>query len=162
MTYSLKMKWFDALLRQDMAYYDMQDVSGTAMLISTAGSRYKNGVGRKLGEGVQFFFTFLGGFAYAFYCSWRTSLVLLAVVPFMSASILFMMKTTQGQAKRANESYAEAGSIVLMAASAIRTVYSLNASQLMIDKYKGATERAYQAAASRVALLGKIWILFEF
>ncbi|KAL9186963.1 hypothetical protein ACHAXT_010683 [Thalassiosira profunda] len=154
MTYSLKTRWFDALLRQDMAYYDLQDVSGTAMLISTAGSRYKNGVGRKLGEGVQFFFTFLGGFAYAFYCSWRTSLVLLAVVPTMSASILFLMKMTQGQAKRANESYAEAGSIVLGAVSAIRTVYSLNASQLLMDKYSAATERAYQSAASRVALLG--------
>ena len=39
--------------------------------------------------------------------------------------------------------------------SAIRTVYSLNASKLLIAKYGGATERAYRAAASHVALLGK-------
>lgn len=154
MTYSLKTEWFDSLLRQDMTYFDLQDISKTAMLISTAGAQYKNGIGRKLGEGVQFFFMFLGGFVYAFYCSWRTSLVLLAVVPFMSASILFLMKTSQSQTRRSKESYAEAGSIVLMAASAIRTVYSLNASNLLIDKYCKATERAYQATASRVALLG--------
>mmetsp|Transcript_3513 Transcript_3513/g.8954 ORF Transcript_3513/g.8954 Transcript_3513/m.8954 type:complete len:1406 (+) Transcript_3513:103-4320(+) len=154
MTRSLKIQWFDSLIRQDMAFFDLEDISGTAMLVSTAGARYKNGIGRKLGEGVQFFFTFLGGFVYAFYSSWRTSLVLLAVVPFMSASILFFMKTSQNQKKRSNESYAEAGSIVLMAASAIRTVYSLNASQFFIDKYSNATEKAYQAAASRVALLG--------
>ncbi len=73
----------------------------------------------------------------------------------MSASILFLMKTTQGQSKRANESYKEAGSIVLMAASAIRTVYSLNASSLFIDKYGESIERAYRSAASRVALLGE-------
>lgn len=115
MTYSLKTKWFDALLRQDMAFFDLEDVSGTAMLISTAGSRFKNGVGRKLGEGVQFFCVFIGGFVYAFYSSWSTSLVLLAVVPFMSASILFYLKTIQSQKKISNESYAEAGSIVLMA-----------------------------------------------
>lgn len=154
MVYSFKTRWFDALLRQDMAFFDLQDVSGTAMLISSAGARYRNGVGRKLGEGVQFFFTFLGGFVYAFYCSWSTSLVLLAVVPFMSASILFLMKTTQSKTKRANESYAEAGSIVMMALSAIRTVYALNASQQFIDRYTISTEKAYAAAASRTALLG--------
>lgn len=77
----------------------------------------------------------------------------------MSASILLLMKTNQSQTMRSNESYAEAGSIVLMAASAIRTVYSLNASQLLIDKYSSATERAYQAAASRVALLGELCAL---
>ena len=56
MTYSLKTKWFDArLLRQDMAFYDLQDVSGTAMSISEAGGKYKNGVGQKLGEGYNYF-----------------------------------------------------------------------------------------------------------
>jgi ATP-binding cassette subfamily B (MDR/TAP) protein 1 len=154
MTFSLKTSWFDALLRQDMAYYDIKDVSGTATMISTAGAKYKAGVGRKLGEGVQFFVTFIGGFIYAFYASWRTSLILLAVVPVMSASVLFVVKMNQSQTKMANETYAEAGSIVYMAVSAIRTVFSLNACEKMIKNYANATERAYQAAASRVALLG--------
>jgi ABC-type multidrug transport system fused ATPase/permease subunit len=41
MTKDFKKKWFRALLRQDMAYFDIQDVSGTATLISTNGSKYK-------------------------------------------------------------------------------------------------------------------------
>jgi ATP-binding cassette subfamily B (MDR/TAP) protein 1 len=145
MTYSLKNAWFDALLCKDMAYFDSHDMSATALDITTACSRFKDGVGRKLGEGVQFLFTFLGGFAYAFYCSWSTSLVLLAVVPFMSSSILFLMKITQNQAKKSNECYSEAGSIALMAASAIRTVNSLNATNLFIDKYCSATQDAYRS-----------------
>ena len=145
MTYSLKIEWFAALLRQDMAYFDSHDMSGTALEISASCTRYKDGVGRKLGEGVQFFFTFVGGFAYAFYCSWSTSLVLLGVVPFMSSSILFLMKTTQSQSKRSNECYSEAGSIALTAASAIRTVNALNATQIFIKKYCDATQDAYRA-----------------
>ena len=41
MTIDLKTKWFSALLRQDIAYFDLQDVSGTAMTISINGAKYK-------------------------------------------------------------------------------------------------------------------------
>ena len=92
--------------------------------------------------------------SYAFYASWQTSLILLAVVPVMSASVLFFVKMNQSQTKRANESYAEAGSIVYMAVSAVRTVLSLNAVQGMIDKYARATEKAYQVAVRSAPLLG--------
>ena len=51
MTMSLKTRWFDALLRQDMAYFDIKDVAGTATLISAQASKYNRGVGRKFGEG---------------------------------------------------------------------------------------------------------------
>lgn len=40
MTHNLKTDWFQALLRQDMAYYDIRDVSGEATIISTNGNRY--------------------------------------------------------------------------------------------------------------------------
>jgi ABC-type multidrug transport system fused ATPase/permease subunit len=41
MTNDFKRQWFRALLRQDMAYFDIQDVTGLATMISTNGARYK-------------------------------------------------------------------------------------------------------------------------
>lgn len=41
MTETMKKQWFGALLRQDMAYYDISDVSGTATIINTNGRKYK-------------------------------------------------------------------------------------------------------------------------
>jgi ATP-binding cassette subfamily B (MDR/TAP) protein 1 len=41
MTHALKISWFDALLRQDIAYYDIKDISGSASIISQNGARYK-------------------------------------------------------------------------------------------------------------------------
>ena len=41
MTLDFKTQWFDALLRQDMAYYDIKDVSGCATIISNNASKYK-------------------------------------------------------------------------------------------------------------------------
>ena len=123
MTQSLKTSWFDALLRQDMVYYDMKDVSGTATMISVKASKYKRGMGRKLGEGVQFTLTMIGGFAYAFYASWRTSLIVLAAIPLMAVAGIFTMKVTQGQTARSNAGYAEAGSVAYETVSGIKTVF---------------------------------------
>mmetsp|Transcript_20583 Transcript_20583/g.59736 ORF Transcript_20583/g.59736 Transcript_20583/m.59736 type:complete len:1251 (-) Transcript_20583:552-4304(-) len=154
MTVSLKKTWFEALLRQDMAYFDMKDVSGTATIISSNSMQYKKGVGRKLGEGVQFTLTMLGGFAYAFWASWKTSLVVLAVLPLMAIAGVFVLKVTQSQTARANENYAEAGSIAYTLVSAVKTVLSLNACRTMIEKYNAATEKAFRAAAGYMPIVG--------
>ena len=41
MTQELKKQWFKALLRQDMAYYDIKDVSSQAPIISNNGRQYR-------------------------------------------------------------------------------------------------------------------------
>jgi ATP-binding cassette subfamily B (MDR/TAP) protein 1 len=154
MTIDLKTKWYQALLRQDLTYYDIQDVSGTATMISINSAKYQRGVGNKLGLAVQFVCTFLGGIIYAFYASWRTSLLVLLTVPFMAVSGWSLVKMNTSQTQRANASYAEAGSIVYTTVTSIRTILSLNAANTMIQKFVSGTERAYQDAVSQVAWLG--------
>jgi ATP-binding cassette subfamily B (MDR/TAP) protein 1 len=112
------------------------------------------GLGRKLGEGVQFLITFCGGLGYAFWASWQTSLVVLTIIPFMALSAWFLLKMNQSQSARNNTSYAEAGSIVYQSVAAIRTILSLNAVQNMIDKFRAATEKAYQVACSQIHMIG--------
>ena len=111
MTNNFKTKWFRALLRQDMAYFDLRDISGTATLVSSNAIRFKKGVGRKIGDGIQFFFTLILGMAYGFWSSWQVALLVLAVVPFMALSTLFLLKLATTQTQRANTSYAKAGSV---------------------------------------------------
>ena len=40
-TADFKQQWFDALLRQDMAYYDIKDVAAQATIVSTRAAKYK-------------------------------------------------------------------------------------------------------------------------
>lgn len=40
-TMNLKKQWFDALLRQDMAYFDIKDISSQATIVSANAARYK-------------------------------------------------------------------------------------------------------------------------
>jgi ABC-type multidrug transport system fused ATPase/permease subunit len=42
MTRAMQSAWFEALLRQDMAYYDVNDMAGQAIILSTNGAKYKS------------------------------------------------------------------------------------------------------------------------
>ncbi|KAG7355092.1 ABC transporter [Nitzschia inconspicua] len=154
MTKEFKHRWFQALLRQDLAYYDLRDISGTASILTANAQKFKKGVGRKLADGVQFFITVILGLVYGFWSSWQVSLLVLAVVPLMalSANFLFVMVSTQ--TSRSNSSYAKAGSIVYTTISSIRTILSLNAVPSMIEKYESATAEAFEYATKDVMKLG--------
>jgi ABC-type multidrug transport system fused ATPase/permease subunit len=42
MTQNMKTLWFDALLRQDMEYFDKHDAIGEGMMITTSGQKYRS------------------------------------------------------------------------------------------------------------------------
>jgi ATP-binding cassette subfamily B (MDR/TAP) protein 1 len=58
---NLRLQWFHALLRQDPAYFDVNDIGGIATNVGPSANRYRRGLGRKFGEGIQFFTTGVGG-----------------------------------------------------------------------------------------------------
>lgn len=153
MTHNLQSDWFRALLRQDMSYHDLQD-SGQASIVALNARKYRRGVGKKVAEACQFIVTFVGGMGYSFYASWETSLVVLGVAPFMTLSVLFLVRMNTSQTARANATYARAGSIAYTAVTSLRTVLSLNAVPRVIEEYKDATQEAYQGAVSQVAWVG--------
>ena len=41
MTDTMKQEWFDSLLRQDIAYYDVMDTGGTATILTVNGKKFK-------------------------------------------------------------------------------------------------------------------------
>jgi ATP-binding cassette subfamily B (MDR/TAP) protein 1 len=108
--------------------------------------RYRRGIGRKFGEGVQFLTTGIGGLAFAFYSSWRVALVVLSVIPLVSLAAVSVLSLNQTKGSRAAKSYRQAGGVAYMAISAIKTVLSLNAIPEMIRQYTNATQEAYKNA----------------
>ena len=111
-------------------------------------------MGKKLGDGINFGITAVGGIAFAFWCSWKLSLILLAIVPIMAVSTSLVMSLNQTKTTRANESYAKAGSIVYSSVSSIRTILSLNAVEEVVSKFEEATQEAYEGATAQSVYLG--------
>jgi ATP-binding cassette, subfamily B (MDR/TAP), member 1 len=133
---------------------DVHDVGGIAAQIGPNANKFRRGVGRKLGEAIQFFTTGLGGLIFAFYSSWQVSLVVLLVLPFVALATTAAMTFNQTKGQRAAESYKRAGSVAYAAVSAIKTVLSLNAIPPMVQQYTAATTEAFILAKSYFVKVG--------
>jgi len=147
-------QYFRALIRQDTAYFDVHDIGGVAAQVEPNATKYRRGLGRKCGEGVQFLVTGVGGLAYAFYSSWQVALVILAAVPFVSIAAILLLKLNQTKGARAGKTYKTAGGIAYQAVSSVKTVYSLTAVKEMVNQYKDATAEAFASSMSLVLKLG--------
>lgn len=158
---NFRLQWFRALLRQDAAFYDVYDIGGLASTIGPNSNRYRRGVGRKFGEGIQFLTTGVGGIAYAFYSSWQTALVVLCALPLVSIAALSVVRINQTRGARTAEAYKDAGSIAYSTVSAIKTVLSLNAIPKMIELYTNATLKAYKDSTSVLLQQGSAFGTFQ-
>jgi ATP-binding cassette, subfamily B (MDR/TAP), member 1 len=145
-TRNLRLQWLSALLRQDAAFFDVYNVNGMAAQVGAAANKYRRGTGRKFGEGVQFLTTGIGGIAYGLYSQYQVSLLIMALVPLVAATSMWVMNLNQTKSARSSASYATAGAIAYTAVSAIRTVLSLNAVPEFIRQYQLATNEAYQSS----------------
>jgi len=67
-TQNFRLQWFSALLRQETAYFDVHDAGGIAGQVGPSSNKFRRGVGRKFGEGIQFLTTGIGGVACKYYC----------------------------------------------------------------------------------------------
>ena len=153
-TRSFRMQWFDALLRQDAAFFDVYDISGIAASIQPNATKFNRGMGRKLGEGIEFMTTFVGGIGYAFYSSWKIAFAILAVLPLVSLAARGVLTINQTKGARANAAYSLAGSAAYATVSSIKTVLSLNAIPEMIAQYRDATLEAYKQSVGPLVKQG--------
>jgi ATP-binding cassette subfamily B (MDR/TAP) protein 1 len=165
---NFRLQWFQALLRQDCAFFDVNDIGGVAGQIGPNANKFRRGVGRKFGEGVQFATTGIGGLAYAFYANWRVAFVVLSVVPLVSVAAIAVLNLNQTKGSRAAKSYKQASGVSYSAVSAVKTVLSLNAVNDMVFMYKEATQEAFKEACSILwkqgfangAMLGSFLLLY--
>jgi ATP-binding cassette subfamily B (MDR/TAP) protein 1 len=154
--YNFRLRWFSALLRQDAAFFDVNDISGFASSIEPNAQTVKRGLGKKFGEGIQFTVTSIGGIIFALTMSWRVALLVLSILPLVSGSALAVMKINQSQTESQSKAYAKAGSVAYQTVSSIRTVFALNAVPEMIKVYAEATQDAYNKAVRPLIKIGLV------
>lgn len=169
-TKRFRLEWFKALLRQDPAFFDVNNVGGIASQVGPSSNKYRRGMGRKFGEGIQFLTTGVGGICYALYISWRVALLVLALLPLCATSAFMVMKLNQTKGSRADAAYKTASGVAYSSVSAIKTVLSLNGVKEMIFRYTEATKVAYDFATGILlkqgfadgSMLGSFLLLYFF
>ena len=160
---SLNLQWFAALLRQDAAFFDVYDAPSIASSILPACYLYRRGMGAKFGDGIQYFTTVAGGVTFAFFASWRISIVVLALLPICIGCSVYAIHLSQTKTSRSNAAYRKAGSVAYSTISSLRTVLAFNAISAMISQYEKATEEARRVSSKFLfhygATTGELYLL---
>jgi ATP-binding cassette subfamily B (MDR/TAP) protein 1 len=123
------------MLHLDIGWYDKNDALQLSSRLTGDTVKIKDGMGQKLGDSVRFTAQFFVGFAIGFVRGWDITLVMACIMPFMTFSLSWVIKTMRVKAEWAQKVYAEAGSVAEETLGSIRTVASLNGEKKAIAKF---------------------------
>jgi ATP-binding cassette subfamily B (MDR/TAP) protein 1 len=122
----------------------------------------KEGISEKLGNGVQFLFTFVIAVIMSLIRGWKLTLVILSISPVMILAVSMFAKVTGILTSSELKSYARAGAIVEEVLSAIRTVFAYNGSQKEAKRYETRLNEAMLVGIRKGfingAMMGFLWL----
>ena len=141
-----KAAYLQAVLRQDVSWFDTNNV-GVAGRLSSDASEIQDAIGEKLGMAVQSIAQFFAGIFVGFFISWRLSLVVIAIVPPLAIALALLMYIVGNV--QAKISAASAGGVSLSqeALAAVRTVVSFTLQEHITELYSVEAENMRAGAA---------------
>ncbi|KAI8374849.1 putative ABC transporter protein [Blakeslea trispora] len=147
-TRRLRSNVFRAFMRQEIGYFDDKENSLGALTAKLAidSKNVNELITKTWGDITHIISTSITGLTISFYHSWKLTLIILTIAPFMGAAGYYESKIDEGfvdQSKSANE---QTGQVAAEAVKEIRTVAGLNKQQYFEDKYYRATEYPHNLA----------------
>ncbi|KAK0396192.1 hypothetical protein QR680_001613 [Steinernema hermaphroditum] len=131
----IRKHFFSAIMKQDMEWFDHNEVGALTHKMSAGIDRIKDGMGDKCGVLLQACASFVSGIIIGFALSWKMTLVMLIIVPFVVASLYASAKVLAHASRKEMSAYSAAGAIADEVFGGIRTVMSFNAQTFEIDRY---------------------------
>ncbi|KAH6559790.1 hypothetical protein BASA61_000416 [Batrachochytrium salamandrivorans] len=137
LTRRLREMTFRALLRQEIAFFDVDENSTGALTAKLAeDANLVQGVtGPTFGAVIQAFASIVSGMIIAFSSSWQLSLVILGLVPLIGFAGYFQMQALVGYGQKSREAYESAGQTATEAISSVRTVLLLTQEPTFYNRF---------------------------
>ena len=150
----LKREYVKAILRQEIGWFDVNKPSELATKVADSTLMIQDGIGRKVGDGAQFFAMAVSGIAIGIAKGWQLGLSLFAFTPILAFTAYLMMKALGDAVHGGSEAYATAGGIAEETIGNIRTVHSFNGIGVAADKYTAALEETEKAGVKKGLAVG--------
>lgn len=137
LTHRLREQSFRSVLRQEIAFFDMEQNSiGALTSLLTSAPNDLNGVsGPVLGGIFTFVATILGGIVLSLIIGWKLALVCTATIPFVAGFGWIRLAMLTLFAEKMKKTHQDSAAYASEAASAIRTVASLNMETRVLNHY---------------------------
>ncbi|GJE98503.1 multidrug resistance-associated ABC transporter [Phanerochaete sordida] len=148
----LRERYLQAVLRQDIAYFDNVGAGEVATRIQTDTHLVQQGISEKVALVMNFLAAFVTGFALAYAKSWRLALALSSILPCIAITGGVMNKFISTYMQMSLKHVAEAGSLAEEVISTVRTAHAFGSQHVLGDLYD-----IYVGKASKVDMKAAVW-----
>lgn len=135
-TQKFRERYVKAILSQEIGWFDTCGAGELSTRLAELIGKVQDGMGRKIGDLVQYLAQVVASLAVAFYLNWKITCVLLAAIPVIGCAGAFMINAVTAAQNESLTQYANAGGLATETLNAIRTVTALNMQPGVITKYR--------------------------
>ncbi|XP_069318512.1 phosphatidylcholine translocator ABCB4 isoform X2 [Eulemur rufifrons] len=138
----IRQKFFHAILRQEIGWFDVNDIAELNTRLTDDISKISEGIGDKVGMFFQAVATFFAGFIVGFIRGWKLTLVIMAISPILGLSTAVWAKILSTFSDKELAAYAKAGAVAEEALGAIKTVIAFGGQNKELERYQKHLENA--------------------
>ncbi|OXB67674.1 hypothetical protein ASZ78_015206 [Callipepla squamata] len=138
----IRQEFFHAVMRQEIGWFDVNDVCELNTRIVDDISKINEGIGEKIAMFFQAVATFFTGFIVGFTKGWKLTLVILALSPVLGFSSALWAKIISTFTNKELTAYAKAGAVAEEVLAAIRTVVAFGGQRKETERYQKNLEDA--------------------
>ena len=134
----IRRRLFQAILAQEPAWFDRpaNQVGALTHKMASGVERIKEGMSDKIALLLQALATAIAGIVYGMLMSWRMSLVMLGVSPFMVIAFVGSTAAVSKLMRKEMDAYSAAGAVAEEVLHGIRTVAAFNGQYFELGRYK--------------------------
>ncbi|MCY1074631.1 ABC transporter ATP-binding protein [Archangium lansingense] len=146
----LRQDLFASLMAQEVGFFDERKTGELTNRLASDTTVLQNAVSVNISMGLRNAAQALGGIALLLYTSPILTGLMMAIVPAVAVGAVTYGRRVRGLSKQTQDALATANEVAEESLSGIRTVRSFAAERHEVERYRSATERAYDVARRRV------------
>ncbi|CAF3561054.1 unnamed protein product [Adineta steineri] len=161
LTKRIRLKVFQTILRQEIAYFDAPENNTGALCtrLSTKASAVQGATGIRLGILCQNFAAMGTGVILSFIFSWQLTLLLLSFMPFIVIGSFAQSYLITGFTSKDEMAFEQAGQVAIEVIQNIRTVVQLGNEEYVRARYCKLLDVSYRSSLKRIHILSIVFSL---
>ncbi|GBP96098.1 Multidrug resistance protein homolog 49, partial [Eumeta japonica] len=150
----IKVRFLRAVLRQDIAWYDLNTSLNFATKIADDLEKFREGINEKIPMLIYLVMSFVSGIIISMVYGWELTLMILACTPVIIATTALVAKVQSSLTTKELEAYSIAGIVAEEVLSAIRTVVAFGGEEKEIKRYGERLEPAKRTGTRKGMFAG--------
>lgn len=140
----LRRDLYNRIIAQEIGFFDAQRTGELLNRLSADTNVIQSGVTVNISMALRFFVQALGSVSILLWTSWKLTLVMLAVVPFVAIGAMLFARRVRALSKTTQDALAQASEVADETLGNIRTVRSFAREEFELGRYEGKVNTAFE------------------